>query len=315
MKTLKSADLVPVRKIKWAWNERIPCGGLTLIAAEPRIGASIFVNDLVARASTGVGWPHHEWETSKYKVALLAGEHEFVSARLTVKSARKGKITLLPPYSSFQSMDALDVFGKVTLIVVDDYLTMSESGLDRDETQRVDLSLQTMNSIARESNTAIIAVARLSPFPAVQAQQKAHLMRSRNLVSLVTLSKIGNATVIQNPISCWGPNFPSLELIIRTATKQSVTAAKAKYRKWVEPAVMVERPLNRTDRAIEFVANHLVDGMDSNTFFSLAAASGLKKGVVHIALDTHGVTRKRVGGRGTRGKWVLRIPQGRIFES
>ena len=150
MKTPESAEFVPAKKIKWVWNEKVPCGGLTLIAAGPRLGSSIFANDLVARASTGVGWPHHEWMTSKYKVALLTGEHEFVSARLTVKSARKDKIALLPPYSSLQTTDALDVFRKVTLIVIDDYVTLSATGMDQAEIQRTDLCLQPMNDIARE---------------------------------------------------------------------------------------------------------------------------------------------------------------------
>ncbi len=54
MKSLADVEPQPVR---WLWPGRIPLGKLTLLVGDPGLGKSILTLDLAARVSTGSDWP------------------------------------------------------------------------------------------------------------------------------------------------------------------------------------------------------------------------------------------------------------------
>lgn len=73
---LRSANTIPIRRISWLWNEKIPLGKITLFAGNPDNGKSLASTSVAAITSNGDIWPGETQGHEPADVLMLLGEDD-----------------------------------------------------------------------------------------------------------------------------------------------------------------------------------------------------------------------------------------------
>jgi putative DNA primase/helicase len=94
----RMGDGIPMKRIKWLWQDRIPLGKITLFAGNPDNGKSLAVNSIAAICTTGRDFPDSPNTVPPSDVLMMLGEDDLEDTaipRLVAAGADMHKIHFL----------------------------------------------------------------------------------------------------------------------------------------------------------------------------------------------------------------------------
>jgi putative DNA primase/helicase len=156
------ADLMaePEEIVSWLWDRSLPSGGLSLIAAKPKVGKSTLARNLALKVARGE--PFLDRDTSEGPVIYLALEEKRseVAAHFTKMGAKDESIFIHTGSAPEEALAALEMAireRKAVLAIVDPLLRMVRLR-DGNDYAEVTRALEPLLMLARESGCHILAV-------------------------------------------------------------------------------------------------------------------------------------------------------------
>lgn len=228
------ASAVESKKVRWLWKERIPLGGLTLLAGDPGLGKSILTCDLAARLSRGeLG--------EEAGVTLLASAEDSQEAtlrpRLEAAGADLDRVFFLERREFGGSLslprDIARLRGLVRkhgarLIVIDPLMAHLPASVNSWQDQSVRGALAPLHALADLTGAAVVVVAHLN-----KGQERDPLRRIGGSIGVPAAARSalllardpddpegeqGSRRVLAHVKSNLGPLAPSLHYEVETVT-------------------------------------------------------------------------------------------------
>lgn len=179
---LRLSDVEP-KPVVWLWPSRMALGKLTLIAGDPGVGKSFITLDMIARVTTGAGWPDHpEDRTAPGGVVLLSAEDDpadTIRPRLDAAGADVSRVVVLTAVmkrdadgrvlqKGFSLADDLSALEKAIAGVPDCRMVVMDPvscylGTDADSHKNSDVRalLAPLSELASRRGIAVVAVTHL----------------------------------------------------------------------------------------------------------------------------------------------------------
>ncbi len=197
--TLKRMSDVEPEEVGWLWENRLPCGKLTLLVGDPEAGKTFVTLDFAARISTAASWPDGG-VAPQGDVLLLAVEDglaDTIRPRLDALHADVSRIYVVDGvydggeskhFTLADNLDELEqtVKGKgVRLVVIDPVNAYLGSSINSWKDDNVRTALTPLAQMAERTGTAIVGIMHLS-----KNEERAVLNRVLGSIGFVAVARV-----------------------------------------------------------------------------------------------------------------------------
>ncbi len=339
---VRSAVLTPMsgvtrERLVWLWPWRIPLGKLTVLSSDPGLGKSMLTIDIIARVTTGAGWPDApEAKSVPAGAILLSAEDDpadTIGPRLDAAGADSTRVHLLQAVREGDAETgfnlavdipvleaALQAHPDTRVLVIDPvtaYLGATDSHVNSD----VRALLAPLSALAAKYRVAIVLVSHLNKSAVGPA-----IYRTTGSLAFVAAARSG-LVVVKDPSDPEGKRrfLVSLKanlgpgvsgLIFRV---DGVTGSDAARIVWEPGSVdatadellnqggWASEPKSKLEQAALFLENALALGpLDAAEVERRATAKGISPITLRRAAKALGIEKRKAG---FDGGWSWELPE------
>lgn len=335
---LMPAASVKIRRARYAWNPRIPLGGLTLMAGEPGKGKSTVTSDISARATRGLLEGDLHGEATNVVMATAEDALAFVMVpRLLAAGADLQRVHFVTVHRDGTDLglaipdDLVDLRGALRstgarLLVVDPLLAHIPVRIDGYKDQHVRVALAPLHRLAEELDIAVLGIMHLNKREAGDLFSRiggsgGFLAAARSALLVAADPNDDHVRVVAHGKSNLAPAAGALRFRLQPEQidnpdpddDQPINVPRVE---WLGESDLEVRDLLRTDHRSEarteassWLLQVLKNGpMPATWVKSAAEEAGHSWRTVERARQALGIRSDRVGGMGKDGRWEWSLP-------
>jgi hypothetical protein len=171
--TVRPCSEIPIRAARWAWQDRIPLGSITLLVGQPGVSKSTLACELCARLSRGELPGDLHGQPAGSLVVSFEDAESTIAARLAAAGADPERVGLLqmvdgglarpPSLSDLEQIDdLLRGRGDVRLLVLDPLSAALAADVDSHRDADMRRALAGLAALAERRDLAVIAVSHFT---------------------------------------------------------------------------------------------------------------------------------------------------------
>lgn len=338
---LTPASAIRMRPVRWAWQDRMPAGHITLVPGREGIGKSLLLAWLTARVTRGelpgvhYGTPRpvfyaateDSWAHTIAPRLLAAGADLAAVFRVEVVEADAMLAPLTLPRDCEVLTDEITRLG-VAMLALDPLMSVIAAGIDTHRDRELRTALEPLARLADRTGCAVVGLAH---FNKSASSDVSNLITGSRAFSSVTRSVVavardtdddeGACVLSQAKNNLGRLDLPSLRYVIDTATVDTDEgpAHVGRLRFTGESARSVSDILSdgdsREDRsardeAVDFLRTYLSDGAKrSRDVLRAADEAQVSRMTLKRARKSLGVVTEELATRKDgRGEWWMRLP-------
>jgi hypothetical protein len=308
--------------MSWLWHRRIPTGTVTVIEGQQKCGKSLIGCSIAATVTRGGLFPCSKRAAQRGRVIIINPEDDqatVLSPRLAAAGSDLNRIVV--PKDGWPSDTSLFIKWleeeikrvKRVRVVILDPMTGIVS-INRNNADQVRAVLTALSGVAARHDIAVVVVVHLNKSGGTQA-----LMRASGSFEWTAASRAGYLVVAEGrtgrhlfvPL----PNNIGLNpkgLAFRVKHKKLKDGGRALAVVWedtpvttsADDALARNRHSATTAEAIEFLRQTVHRPISAKKIIRLGRDAGFSPKELRTARERLGIKPKRVGGVGSKGKWM-----------
>jgi putative DNA primase/helicase len=313
---------LPQQKMSWLWHRRIPIGTVTVIEGQQKSGKSLIGCSVAATVTRGGLFPCSNRAAQRGCVIIINPEDDpatVLSPRLAAAGSDLNRIAIpkekwptdISPFIEWLEGEIKKV--KRVRAVILDPITGVVS-INRNNADQVRAVLTALSGVAARHDIAVVVVVHLNKSAGTQA-----LMRASGSFEWTAASRAGYLVVAEGrtgrhllvPL----PNNIGLNskgLAFRVKNKKLEDGGRAPAVVWedkpvttsADDALARNRHSATTTEAIEFLRQTVSQPISAKNIIRLGRDAGFSAKELRTARERLGMKPKRVGGIGSKGKWM-----------
>jgi putative DNA primase/helicase len=315
---------LPQQDMHWAWRKRIPTGMVTVFAGQQKSGKSLVACSIAATITRGGSFPCGEDTAKRGRVIIINSEDNprtVLGPRLAAAGGNLNRIAIPKhrwPSDTARFAKRLEVeikkLGRVRAVILDPITGVVS--INRNNADQVRALLTALGALAARHDIAVIVVVHLNKSASAQAMARISGSFEWTAASRAAYLVVHNSRTGEHFFLPLANNIGlnSKGLAFRVKNKKAKDGDQALAAVWEDKPITTSadealetcstRHSAATSEAMEFLRQTIRRPISAQEIISLGANAGFSVKELRTARESLGIKPKRVGGVGSKGKWI-----------